>query len=219
MLEIKLNEMRKKITEEADIVVSMLEKVQEGLFEKKLDIFREIFNLEDKLNEMEMQIEEDAIGLMALHQPEAKNLRTIIMIIKMNNDLERIGDHVINITKCSNRILQRPVLIKYIDLPMMFKETLKMLKDSITAFTNQDTELAAMVMGADDLIDNLRDQIFRVNMTHMLSSPETTPTRMQVNEIASHLERIADLTTNVCEEVVFMVKGRVVKHNVAKEAE
>ncbi len=138
------------------------------------------------------------------------------MIIKMNNDLERMGDHVVNITKCVFRILQRPVIVKYIDLPVMFKETMKMMKDAITSFINQDTELAGMVMGADDLIDNLRDQIFRVNMTHMLSTPETTPIRMQINEISSHLERLADLTTNICEEVVFMAKGRVVKHNVAQ---
>lgn len=217
MLEYKLNALRKQITEEADIVVSMLDKIQSGLLSRSTDEFQEIFNQEDKLNEMEMQIEEDAIGLMALHQPEAKNLRSMIMIIKINNDLERMGDHVINITKCSKRILDKPVMIKYIDLPVMFKETKKMLHDAITAFTNQDTELAGMVMGADDLIDNLRDQIFRVNMTHMLSTPETTPARMQINQIASHLERIADLTTNICEDVVFMVKGRVVKHNVAQE--
>lgn len=217
MLDIKLTELRKMIAEEADIVSSMLDKVENALFNKTDNCFKDIFNLEDKLNEMEMQIEEDAIGLMALHQPEAKNLRSIIMIIKMNNDLERMGDHVINISKCTRRILNRPVLIKYIDLPRMFKETHKMLKDSIMAFTNQDTELASMVMGADDLVDDLRDQIFRVNMTHMLSTPESTPTRMQINQISSHLERIADLTTNICEDVIFMVKGRVVKHNVAQD--
>lgn len=217
MLDNKLIQLRKLITEEADIVSSMLDKVEDGLFNRKEELFEEIYLLEDNLNNMEMQVEEDAIGLMALHQPEAKNLRTIIMIIKMNNDLERMGDHVINITKCARRILARPVLIKYIDLPMMFRETHKMLRDAITAFTNQDTELAAMVMGADDLVDNLRDQIFRVNMTHMISTPEATPTRMQVNQIASHLERIADLATNLCEEVVFMVKGRVVKHNAAQD--
>jgi len=162
-------------------------------------------------------MEEDAIGLMALHQPEAKNLRTLIMVIKMNVDLERMGDHVVNITKCAQRIIQKPIIIKFIDLPRMFEETMKMTKDSITTFTNQDTELLGIVMGADDLVDNLRDQIFRVNMTHILSNPETTPIRIQINEIASHLERIADLTTNICEEVVFMVKGRVVKHNIAQD--
>ena len=219
MLENKIIELKKQITEEADIVISMLEKVREGLFGEKKEpgVFKDIFILEEKLNDMEMEIEEDAIGLMALHQPEAKNLRTLIMVIKMNVDLERMGDHVVNITKCAQRIIQKPIMIKFIDLPRMFEETMKMTKDSITAFTNQDTELSGIVMGADDLVDNLRDQIFRVNMTHMLSNPETTPIRMQVNEIASHLERIADLTTNICEEVVFMVKGRVVKHNVAQD--
>ncbi|MDP8321624.1 MAG: phosphate signaling complex protein PhoU [Candidatus Stygibacter australis] len=216
MLEMKLNGLRKLITEEADYVSSMISMAYEGLFERNEEIFTEIYKLEDKLNDLEMQVEDDAIGLMALHQPEAKNLRTIVMIIKMNNDLERLGDHVVNITKCATRILKSPVIIKYIDLPVMFKETMNMMRDSIAAFINQDTELASMVMGADDLIDNLRDQIFRVNMSHMISSPETTPVRMQINEIASHLERIADLTTNICEEVVFMVKGRVVKHNAAQ---
>jgi phosphate transport system protein len=217
MLERKLITLKKMIAEEADIVAAMLQKAETGLFEKNEETFNAIFDMEDILNDMEMKIEEFAIGLIALHQPEAKNLRTIVMIIKMNNDLERIGDHVINITKCARRILQKPVIVKYVDLPVMFRETQKMMRDAFIAFTNQDTELAAMVMGADDLIDNLRDQIFRVNMTHMLSTPETTPTRMQMNEISSHLERIADLTTNICEEIVFMVKGRVVKHNVAAQ--
>lgn len=218
MLEYKITELKKKIAEEADICILMLDKTREGFFVKNPELFREVEKMEDRINDLEMEIEEDAIALMALHQPEARNLRSIIMMIKMNNDLERIGDHIINITSCARRILSRSELnIKYIDLPLMFKETQKMLQDSISSFSKQDTEIASMVMGADDLIDNLRDQIFRVNMTHMLSTPETTPARMQINEIASHLERIADLTTNIAEEVVFMVKGRVVKHNVTQD--
>lgn len=217
MLDIKITELKKKLAQEADICLTMLEKTREGFFDKKPQLFHEVGIMEEEINNLEMEIEEDAIALMALHQPEAKNLRTIIMLIKMNNDLERIGDHIINITQCAGRILNKEVQIKYIDLPLMFRETAKMMQDAISSFSNQDTELASMVLGSDDLVDNLRDQIFRVNMTHMLSTPETTPARMQINQIASHLERVADLTTNIAEEVIFMVKGRVVKHNTAQE--
>lgn len=217
MLEMKLQELKKDVIKEADMAYLMLEKTCTGFFERKEELFREVNTMEEKLNSLEMDIEEEAISLMALHQPEAKNLRSIIMMIKMNNDLERIGDHVINITKCASRIHDRSISIKYIELPMMFQETLKMLKNAISSFTNQDTGLASEVMSSDDLVDNLRDQIFRINMSYMLSNPETTPVRMQMNEIASHLERIADLATNLSEEIIFMVKGRVVKHNVTQE--
>ncbi|MCF7920372.1 MAG: phosphate signaling complex protein PhoU [Candidatus Cloacimonetes bacterium] len=216
MLEQKLTELKRLVASEADLALLMLEKAENGLFSKNPALFAEVIAMENKLNTLEMEVEDDAISLMALHQPEAKNLRTIVMLIKMNNDLERIGDHVINITKCASRILERSVGVRYVDLPIMFKETQKMLKDAITSFTSQDTELAGKVLASDDFIDDLRNQIFRVNMTHMLTTPETTPVRMQINEISSHLERIADLTTNLCEEVIFMEKGRVVKHNVTK---
>ncbi len=207
----------KSILEMARIVEYMLEQSIQGLLEKDKDKLEKIFELEEKVNQMEIDIEEDCTTLIALHQPEAKNLRTILMILKMNNDLERMGDLTINIVKCSLYLIQKPFFKKLIDIPVMADETKKMLENTITAFVNEDVALAKQVCVNDDVVDELKEHIFRVLITYVLDDPTLIKRAFHINKISANLERIADLSTNIAEDTIFMTEGKIIKHGSIKK--
>lgn len=219
MLKSKLIELREKILYEASLVEKMIEKTIQGLLESSNDKLDKALEYEEVINTLELEIEEKCISLMALFQPEAKDLRTIIMILKMNNDLERMGDMAVNIIFSAKYIIERPPLKQLIDLPNMAKETIKMLKDALTCFTNEDVELARAVCKFDDVIDGYKDQITRVLITYMIADSQNIERAIQLMRITQNLERIADLCTNIAEDTVFMTQGKVIKHNIEnKEA-
>lgn len=212
MLKSKIEELKKQIIEEANLVQNMIDFAMCGLVEKDSAKLEEVKLMEQKLNKTEMEIEERCIQLIALHQPEARNLRTLVMILKMNNDLERIGDLAINIVESAEYLITKPFIAKLINLPSMAKEAGKMLQDALTAFINEDTKLAHQVCLYDDIVDDLKEQVYRVLITYMMDNPATIKRAFQLNNVATNLERIADLSTNIAEETIFMVEGRVAKH-------
>ncbi|MCD4796744.1 MAG: phosphate signaling complex protein PhoU [Candidatus Cloacimonetes bacterium] len=212
MLNEKIEELKKNIIEEANLVETMIELSFAGLLEKDSSKLEKVFELEEQINSREIDIEEDVISLIALYQPEAKNLRTIIMILKMNNDLERMGDLAINIVQSSQYLIRKPFIKKLINLPAMAEETQKMLKNSITAFIDENTALAKQVCIDDDIVDDLKEQIYRVLITYMMDDPTTIKRAFHINKISSNLERIADLSTNIAEDTIYMAKGTVIKH-------
>ncbi len=212
MLLEKISKLKKEIIEESQLVIEMLKQSINGLLSKDLEKLELVFELEEKVNKKEIEIDEICIGLIALHQPEAKNLRTIIMILKMNNDLERMGDLVVNIAECSQYLIKKPFIKKLVNIPVMMEETRKMLEQSVEAFINEDTELARQVCINDDIVDDLKDQHYRLLITYMVDDPTTIKRAILLNKISSYLERIADLSTNIAEETTFMANGRVIKH-------
>jgi len=151
--------------------------------------------------------------MIAQYEPRAKDLRTILMVMKMNNDLERVGDHAVNIAECSLFLIERPSLKPLLDIPRMAEESVGMLKDSIEAFIKEDSLLAAMVCERDNIVDNLGQQILRELITFMGADSTTIERSMRLLNIARNLERIGDLSTNISEDVIFMVEGRVIKHH------
>ncbi|MCK4653671.1 MAG: phosphate signaling complex protein PhoU [Candidatus Cloacimonetes bacterium] len=213
MLNEKIEELKKNIIEEANLVETMIELSIEGLLEKDNSKLEKVFELEEQINSREIEIEEEAISLVALYQPEAKNLRTIMMILKMNNDLERMGDLAINIVQSAQYLIRKPFIKKLINLPSMAEETQKMLKNSITAFIDENTELAKQVCIDDDVVDDLKEHIYRVLITYMMDDPATIKRAFHINKISSNLERIADLSTNIAEDTIYMAKGKVIKHH------
>ena len=213
MLLEKISKLKKEIIEESQLVIEMLEQSIHGLLSKDMEKLMLVFELEEKVNKKEIDIDEMCIELIALHQPEAKNLRTIIMILKMNNDLERMGDLVVNIAECSQYLIKRPFIKKLVNIPMMMEETRKMLEQSVEAFINEDTELARQVCINDDIVDDLKDQQYRLLITYMIDDPTTIKRAILLNKISSFLERIADLSTNIAEETTFIANGRVIKHH------
>jgi phosphate transport system protein len=218
MLEEKLSALKKDLIEYASLAEDMLKKSVKGLLEKDKAVLEEVIKIDEpKANEWEIRIDEDCTVLIAQFQPAAKDLRAALMILKMNNDLERLGDHAVNIAQSAQYLIERPLVKPYIDIPNMSKLTQEMLKDSITAFVNGDASLAKDVCERDNQVDDLKDQILRELITFMVSDSSTIERALHLMRISGNLERIADLSTNICEDVIFMVEGRVIKHNVEEE--
>lgn len=159
----------------------------------------------------EVAIEEEAIELLALHQPMASDLRLLVTILKINSDLERVGDHAVNIAEAAERLRntpQRPVIPP--ELAEMSTIALGMLRDSLDALVHRNIEEAEDVRRRDDRVDRLHESVFRIMLTHMLDA--NISACLQVILMGRNLERIADLATNISEDIVFMVKGITVRH-------
>jgi len=213
MLKNRILELKEKLMEMASLVETMLENSKRGLVEKKKELLLEIIEKKEPVvNSLEIEIDEFCTELIALYQPKASDLRIILTVLKINNDLERIGDHAENISQSALFLIERPQIKPLIDIPRMADETIQMIKDSITAFLQKDTALASSVLVRDDIVDNLRDQIIRELITYMASDPTTIERALELIRIAHNLERAADLATNLSEDVIFMVEGKIVKH-------
>jgi phosphate transport system protein len=214
MLEEKMIALRKELIESATHVEGMIDKSITGLMRKDSTLLTEVIEKDEpKANDSEISIEELCTTMIAQYEPRAKDLRTILMVMKMNNDLERVGDHAVNIAECSLFLIERPSLKPLLDIPRMAEESVGMLKDTIEAFIREDALLAAMVCERDNIVDNLGQQILRELITFMGADPTTIERSMRLLNIARNLERIGDLSTNVSEDVIFMVEGRVIKHH------
>ncbi len=214
MLPGKLTELKRELVEYAGHVERMIEKSVRGLMHKDHQLLEEVISGdEERANRVEIELDERCIALIAQFEPRAKELRTILMILKMNNDLERVGDHAVNISECARYLIDRPQVKALIDIPRMAEQTISMLKDSINSFIEEDAQLAKSVCERDTIVDNLRDQIQRELITYMTSDPTTIERSLKLTGIARNLERIADLSTNICEDVIFMVEGRIIKHH------
>ncbi|CUS78080.1 phosphate transport system protein [Candidatus Kryptonium thompsonii] len=216
----KLNKLKEKIIEQGNLVESMIEKSIRGLINKDKALLLEVIQIDEpRTNEAEIEIDEMCINLIARFQPTAQDLRTIIMILKMNNDLERIADMAENISESALFLIERPMVKPLIDLPKMAEETMRMLKDSIDSFIKNDPKLAKSVCERDDVVDAYRDQILRELVTYMISDPTTIERALHLERISRNLERIADLATNIGEDVIYIVEGKVIKHGRYKEGE
>lgn len=217
MIDTKISELTKKVIEQSTMVETMLQLAIKGLLERDEKLLKQVEELEDTLNQHEMELEDDCIGVIALYHPEATNLRTVLMIMSMNSDLERMGDIAVNIVESAHYIIQRPSIKRLINIPKMADEVKNMLHNSITAFIEGDTRLAWNVCKNDDVVDDLQEQIYRILVTYMLEDPTNIKRCMKLNNIASNLERMADLSTNIAEETIFMVDGVVIKHNSSED--
>jgi len=213
MLGNKLLELMEKIAYESSLVEKMINMTIEGLLESSLEKLENALGYEYLINKLEMEIEEMSISMISLYQPTAKILRTIISIIKMNSDFERMGDLCVNIIEAAKFLAVHPNMKKYLALPNMAKETIKMVNNALVAFMKEDISLANEVCVFDDVIDTYCEQITRELITYMLSDPQYIERSLQLLVIAKNLERIADHCTNIAEYTIFIKEGKVIKHN------
>jgi phosphate transport system protein len=214
MLKARLDALKRKLVESASLVEGMIGKSIRGLREKDEALLRAVIEEDEpRENGLEIEIDEACINLTACFQPHAKDLRTIMMILKMNNDLERMGDEAVNISESALFLIKQPEVKPLIDIPRMAEEGGKMIRDSLDSFIHEDTRLAQSVCERDDIVDGLRDQVLRELVTFMASNPATIERAIHLIRISRSLERVADLSTNICEDVIYMVEGRTIKHH------
>jgi phosphate transport system protein len=166
-----------------------------------------------ELNSLEIQVEQAAVELLALQQPMARDLRFIIGAIKVSNDLERLGDHAVNIAESAIRLANKPkVDISIPEIEVMARRARKMLGDALDAFIRADGALGRKVCLEDDVVDSLHDSVFRVLLTHMMADPKTITPSLEWLLVGRNLERIADLATNIGEDAVYLAEGKQIKH-------
>jgi phosphate transport system protein len=165
------------------------------------------------INQLHIEIDDRCFKLLALHQPMAVDLRAIVSAVKINTDLERVGDLAVNIAEAVSRYLQHPPVKELIDIPRMAIMAQDMLRDALDAYVRRDTKMAQSVLDCDDQLDTLKTVVFRELLTHMLRDQTTIEPALDLILISRHLERIGDHATNIAEDVIFMVSARDVRHH------
>lgn len=214
MLHEKINKLKKNIISYEKHTENMINKSIEGLINKdenKLDVV--IKKDEDYSNNMEILIDEMCFSIIAQFSPKAVDMRIVLMIMKMNNDLERIADHAVNIAYSAKFLIDKPNVKFYEDIPKMKEEVIKMLNDSISSFIKRDINLAINVCERDDIVDNLQNSIVDELIKLMRLDSSIIERAVKLINITHNLERIADLSTNIAEDVYYINEGKVIKHS------
>jgi phosphate transport system protein len=188
-----------------------------GLAERDVDEIHSVLVGDEPVNQLHIEIDNRCFLLLALQQPMAADLRAIIAAVKINSDLERVGDMAVNIGEAARRYASHPPVKKLIDIPRMATTAQNMLRDALDSYVRGDMQLAQHVLDEDDVLDSLKTQVFRELLTYMLQDPSTIEPALDLILISRHLERIGDHATNVAEDVIFMVSGRDVRHHAADQ--
>jgi len=173
---------------------------------------QDVLSNEDAINELQIEVDDRVVQLLALQQLVAVDLRFVVAAARINNELERIADQAVNIAQSAERIARHPRVKPYVDLPRMSEMAERMVRDSLDALVRRDVELARTVLARDDQVDQLRDQIFRELLSYMMGDSSVVFPAFELILVAKNLERIADHATNIAEDVFFMVAGRDVRH-------
>jgi len=216
----ELTKLKEQLLKMGGLAERAISNAIDALVKRDTPLAEKTIGEDEKINKMELVIDEWCLKLLALHQPLAADLRFITSAMRINVELERIGDLAVNIAERVVSLNQEPQLKPYIDIPRMAETTKNMVKDVLDAFVNGDADLARGVCQRDDQVDALNDQVFRELITYMLADPKTITRAVHLIIVSRYLERIADHATNIAEGVIFMVKALVIKHHAdAQEAE
>ena len=207
-----LDELKSALVGMAGLAEEQVRKAVQALSERNTDLAQEVVAGDDAIDDLEVQVENMAISLLALQQPMARDLRFIMMSLKISNDLERVGDHAENIADAVKYMISAPPFPVLPEVEEMSRLATDMLADSLDAFVRADAGSAIEILKRDDRVDELHDNNFRILLTHMMEDPRKITAGMDLLLISGNLERIADLATNICEEVIFLVRGHSVKH-------
>ena len=185
----------------------------QGLVTREPALFEKVLLGDEPINQLHIEVDNRCFRLLALHQPMATDLRAIVAAVKINTDLERVGDLAVNIAEAGTRYISHPPVKKLIDIPQMGDIAQSMLRDALDAFVKRDTRLAHEVLNEDDRLDSLKTQVFRDLLTYMLKDQSTVEPALDLILVSRHLERIGDHATNVAEDVIFMVSALDVRHH------
>ncbi len=214
----ELEQLKTRLLEMGGLAEEQVRRAVKGLVDRDQELIdRVLSGGDDPLNALHIEIDNRCFTLLALYQPMAVDLRAIVAAVKINTDLERVGDLAINIAEAAARYAVHPPVKKLIDIPQMARIAQAMLRDALDAFVKRDTALAQLVLNEDDRLDALKTQIFRELLTYMLQDPSTIEPALDLILISRHLERIGDHATNIAEDVIFMVSAKDVRHHAAEE--
>jgi phosphate transport system protein len=209
----ELEELQGRLLEMGTLVESAIHTSILALTERSEEQAQQVLGNEDRINHLEIEIDELAVRLLALQQPMAKDLRFLTAAIKINTDLERMGDLAVNIVERAIALMNRPPVRPLIDIPQMARTVESMVRKSLDAFVKREPELARNVLLSDDTVDRLRDSIHSELISFMQEEPDAVPQALDLILVARHLERIADHATNIAEDTLFLVKGVDVRHH------
>jgi phosphate transport system protein len=209
----ELDQLKSRLLEMGGLAEERVRSAILGLVERDGALVDRVVAGDAPINQLHIEIDGRCVKLLALHQPMAVDLRMILSAVKINTDLERVGDLAINIAEAALRYLAHPSVNELIDIPRMADIAQTMLRDALDAFVTRDTALAQRVLDADDELDALKTQVFRDLLTYMLQSPQTIEPALDLILVSRHLERIGDHATNIAEDVIFMVSAKDVRHH------
>lgn len=208
----ELDILQERLLKMAGIVEQLIERATKAVLERDGSAAAEVAAADDQVDELEMEIDERVIELLALQQPMASDLRQIVTTNKISNDLERMGDHAVNMSKAARRMTEASPLPDIRELSEMAEITRGMVSDALAAYVSRSPGTARMVCVTDDKVDDLRRSMYRILVTHMLEDAKRIGGALELLLVSQNLERIADLATNISEDVVFLVEGRTIKH-------
>ncbi len=210
----QIDELKARLLAMSTRAEEMIEQAVDALLHNDHGIAEMVIASDIEINALEVEIEQRAVALLALHQPMARDLRFIVGAIRVSNDLERIGDHAVNIAQSSLRLIeQRATLVPDPELEDMARRARLMLSDALDAFLRSDGALGRQVCKADDAVDALHNSIFRILLTHMMADARTITPSLELLLVSRNLERVADLATNIGEDAVYLAEGKQIKHH------
>jgi phosphate transport system protein len=184
-----------------------------ALIERDPVLGQQVLNGDQEINSLQLEIDDRCFKLLALHQPLAIDLRAIVAAVKINSDLERVGDLAVNIAEAAQRYVLHAPVKALVDIPRMATIAQAMLHDALDAFVSHDLAAARSVLDRDDTLDTLKNQVFRELLTYMIGEPRTIEPSLDLILISRHLERVGDHATNIAEDVIFIVEARDVRHH------
>ena len=208
-----LEDLRRNLILMGGEVERQIQRAVEALTQVDEEKAEAVIAADEEIDRMEMGIEEQAVQLLALQQPVAVDLRFLIAALKINNDLERIGDHAVNIAEGAQRLASQKPFKPFIDIPYMAEVAMSMLKGSLDAFVNRDLDLARKIIKKDDILDEKNVSIIRELLTYTVEYPSLITYCLELISISKNLERVGDLATNICEDTIFMAEAKWVKHH------
>jgi len=208
----ELDTLKATLLEMASLAERAVAESIDALLTRDADKADAVLAADDRIDDLELRVDDMVTHLLALQAPVAGDLRLIIMTLRISSELERVGDHAVNIANAVKYLLEQPATRPLPEIEEMVKLATEMLNDALDAFVRRDTGLARDIITRDDRVDRLHENVFRILLTHMMEDPRRISVGMDMLLVSRNLERIADLATNIAEDIVYMVEGRQIKH-------
>ena len=209
----ELARLKSRLLEMSNLAEDLVRLAMEALLDRDTAKAQLVVESDGALDRMEIEVDNACIHLLALQQPMARDLRLITMAMKISNDLERVGDHAVNIAEAVSHLAEQAPMAHFPEIEEMARLAREMLADALDDFVRADARGAREVCRSDDKVDALHESLFRILLTHMMEDPRRIGPSMSMFIVSRNLERVADLATNIAEDVVYMVEGRTIKHH------